>query len=152
MDISIEFKLNIFPNVRGGIIWVPGCEPTSALSSPTINENLRNECGNAFVYVDDVLDAIPGSKIIFVNNMEVAGGSKILVLPGKTPECPCSTVQDWYGVLKELARNTSDDDCEISPIPNGIGRYTSENDNWRSTSQCVENNSDNIAFGDVYDS
>ena len=129
--IQIGFKLNILPGDRGGRILIPGCEPTSVLSSTTIHKNIRDVCNGAFVYANDAVAAIPGSRIEFVLNMERAGGSRVFVLPPFDLNCPCCDTNDWYEVLRSLAE-TPDEDCTPAPDPLGFGcRPNTERDQWR---------------------
>lgn len=104
--ITIERKLEI---IAGNKINVPGCEPTSAVSSVTLMRELAKAglCKNAIVDVNTVLAAIPGARIEFGDNFGNRR-QKWLVLPPFDPSvCPCVGETDWYGVIRSLA---SEDD------------------------------------------
>lgn len=83
-------------------IIIPGCEPTSAVTSITL---MRNQtCCGAVVELQEALEAIPGSYVEYGKNYGVAGASsKWLVIPFRDPECPCVSGSDWYKILKDLA-------------------------------------------------
>jgi hypothetical protein len=58
---TVALKLEILAN---GKIIVPGCEPTSSLSSAALSSWMAaGGCGNAVVDLEDVLSAIPGSYV-----------------------------------------------------------------------------------------
>lgn len=111
--IEISNRLEILP---GNLIIVPGCEPTSAITSPTLLRELS--CGiTPAVRLADALVAIPGATVDVVLNTG-GRGAKWLVLPPSTPGCPCQPVDDWYGVLRALPRIESpevsvDDACRL---------------------------------------
>jgi len=100
--IRIQNKLEVRP---GNKIIVPGCEPTSATSSPTLNEN--RDCPATVVDLGDALDAIPGSSIEFLQSY---GNLRrlLFVLPeGPAPGYGCnncSFVEDYYAILREIGR------------------------------------------------
>ncbi len=101
--IRIERKLEVLGNNK---LLVPGCEPTSAISSVTLMAYQKREgtCKNAVVSLQDALDAIPGSYIIFGINFNVPR-KRWFVLPAFDPsDCPCTAETDWYGVLRSLAQ------------------------------------------------
>lgn len=100
LDIHIVLKLE----VHGlDIIYVPGCEPTSAMSSPTLMR--WSTCHGASVKLRDALAAVPGSHIEFqINSGKSAGARrKWFVLPPYDPDCPCKWMPDYYQILKDLA-------------------------------------------------
>jgi len=84
---------------------VPGCEPISAFTSPTLAANCQ--CNATVVDLDKALKAIPGSTIVsFLNT----GRELYFVLPSGPPQAPSacdnpciSTVEDWYQVLRDIA-------------------------------------------------
>jgi len=101
--ITISLSLNIFPGGRGRVM-VPGCEPSSALTSTTMEEQMRDQnlCSAVMVNVEDVLQAIPGSYIQLMDNMNVISGKRRLILPSCNIRCPCSPCTDWYAILRGL--------------------------------------------------
>ncbi len=118
---SIAWQIEVHASNK---ILVPGCEPTSALSSRALGAYLaKHGCGNALVNVEDVLCAIPGSFLKFGANFNHLGyRQKWLVLPPFWPGCPCPTYPDYYKILKSLANvelpvEESFDACDI----NGMG-------------------------------
>lgn len=89
--------------LRGNKIMVPGCEPISVVTSPTLAANMR--CNASVVDLAAALAAIPGSTIeATVNPRQV-----FFVLPSGPPEDPglCDNcigkVQDWYQILRDIA-------------------------------------------------
>lgn len=95
--INIEMRLAVMPTDK---IPVPGCEPTSALSSDTLARSLA--CGGAIVDLAVALAAIPGSKVEYLLN---GGGirRKYFVFPPFELGCPCNRVTDYYAILRSLA-------------------------------------------------
>lgn len=98
--IKIANKLEV---LRGNKLLVPGCEPTSAFTSPTLAEN--RECKAAVVDLSDALKAIPGSTVTYMGNPR----KKFFVLPSGPAEdpnvCkkPCKgIVEDWYALLRDI--------------------------------------------------
>ena len=63
MAIKIQNRLEI---LRGNKIIVPGCEPTSAFTSPTLAEN--RECTASVVDLADAITAIPNATIVSFRN------------------------------------------------------------------------------------
>lgn len=107
LDTTINHQLEIIPP---GKVRVPGCEPTSALSSTALSSWLAETgCGNALVDIDAALAAIPGSYIKFGNNFNRGNTrQRWFVLPPIDVDCPCDDYNDYYKILRELA-----DDEEI---------------------------------------
>lgn len=126
-NITIQNKLEV---MNGNKIMVPGCEPTSAFTSPTLAEN--RACSVTVVDLADALAAIPGSTVIYWSNPR----KKFFVLPSGPALDPsaCSTcvyIEDWYAKLREIGSITNavppqrpfsiDDFCDIFPYNcNGI--------------------------------
>ena len=114
MDICIVRRLEV---VGKDTIMVPGCEPTSALTSDTLSRFM--DCKRCYVSLVDALDAIPGSSVEYqVNNGESNGGTKKwFVLPQQCIECPCEDTVDYYRILKDLTKvdiNTQEElDCGV---------------------------------------
>lgn len=99
---EIRNKLEV---LAGNKILVPGCEPTSAFTSPTLAEN--RDCKASVVDLADALAAIPGSTVIYMSNPR----KKFFVLPDGPPPSPerCSrpsAVQcnriDYYALLRDI--------------------------------------------------
>lgn len=99
--------------VRGSDqVLIPGCEPTSALTTDTLSR--FNTCCAATVNLDDALAAIPGSRIEWQTNNGSMSGSrkKWLVLPEYEVNCPCTPMFDSYAKLKELACEQSSESSD----------------------------------------
>jgi hypothetical protein len=110
--IIMELKLEV---IGSDTIIVPGCEPQSALTSDTLAR--FSTCGKASVKLADALEAIPGSRIEFqINNGESNGARRRwFVLPERELGCPCTDkVDDWYGILKELANEEDEEEFDFS--------------------------------------
>lgn len=102
--ISIDIQLEILANKK---IMIPGCEPVSSFTSPKLANMLsQSGCGGgALVDLADVLNAIPGSYVRYGYNYNRGGYRQSwLILPGRTPGCPCATLEDWFTVLKKLPK------------------------------------------------
>jgi len=100
-NIDIHLQLEVMPN---GKMLVPGCEPTSALSSTKLSSWLAESgCKNALVEVNEALERIPGSYLKYGRNFHRGTRQKWFVLPAIDPDCPCEEYPDYYGMLKELA-------------------------------------------------
>lgn len=101
--IRIERRLEVIGDNK---LMVPGCEPSSALTSVRLMIEQRRDgsCGSSVVNLQDALDAIPGSTIIYGSNFN-SPRKRWFVLPPFDPEaCPCQGEPDWYGVLRSLSR------------------------------------------------
>lgn len=101
-SIEIHRQLEVLPNNK---ILIPGCEPTSALTSTRLASWLAEQgCQDALVDVDVALENIPGSYLKFGSNFNKAQlRQKWFVLPAVYPECPCSSYPDYYQILRDLA-------------------------------------------------
>lgn len=101
---TITYQLPILGTNK---IVVPGCEPTSTITSKTLNAYLALHCcGEATVDLDVALAAIPGSYIKFGTNYNRQGSlQKWFVLPPISLECPCVSYDDYYKILKSVATN-----------------------------------------------
>jgi len=104
-DFTIKNRLRI---LRGNKIVVPGCEPISAFTSPTLAANWT--CKASVVDLDAALKAIPGSTIMELKNTGGYGRELYFVLPSGPPEAPSvcdnpcrGNVEDWYQVLRDIA-------------------------------------------------
>ena len=99
--ITIKNRLRV---LRGNKIIVPGCEPISAFTSPTLAANWT--CTASVVDLADALAAIPGSSVLELSNPR----ELYFVLPSGPPQSPelcndpcTSTVEDWYQALRDIA-------------------------------------------------
>jgi len=110
--VQIEYRLNILPGDHGGRILIPGCEPASTLTSTRMMSEMREAglCTCAIANVDDVLEAIPGSRIEYLLNSELSG--KILVLPAWDQTCPCTGKQDYYQILRDLCQEVDEEELQ----------------------------------------
>lgn len=110
--ILIKNKLEIQP---GNVIKVPGCEPTSSLTSDTLSRNLK--CNASVIPVEDVLELIPGSKVVRVlSPFGQSGTGMFIEFPSGPPSdgnlCPADCLTDWYAVLRKNARNLEQEEEE----------------------------------------
>jgi hypothetical protein len=111
---TIEFRLNIIKGDNGGSVLIPGCEPTSTLTSTTMMAEMREAdiCKGAIANVNDILEAIPGSRVEYLANAGHMGSGKLLVLPGYDQTCPCSERPDYYAIIRELGDEVTGDELE----------------------------------------
>lgn len=105
--VSIQNKLEVLP---GNIILLPGCEPTSAFTSPTLSNNL--DCNSSYITLSDALSIIPNAKVVSIYNTRVK--VRYFVLPSGPPPTPqdctnCSTRFDWYKILRDNATPITND-------------------------------------------
>lgn len=95
-DISIANKLEV---LAGNVLLVPGCEPTSAFTSVTLDANRK--CKASVISVHEALEAIPGATLEFLRNPT----KMFFVLPSGPPTSPgcnsCDAVQDYYQLLRD---------------------------------------------------
>lgn len=117
LETTISLQLEVIAQNK---VMVPGCEPTSALSSTTLSSYLAEAgCGNALVDLQDALDAIPGSYVKWGANFNRGGyRQKWFVLPPVDTDCPCAQYEDWYDLLRQLANEEvpleeSYDACDV---------------------------------------
>lgn len=100
-DICVSLQLE----VKGiNKVLVPGCEPTSSLSSRTLSAYMAmgKGCKNALVDLNDALEAIPGSYVKLGNNFNKGVRQKWFVLPPICAECPCTSYEDYYKILRNI--------------------------------------------------
>ena len=98
-DICINYQLDIRPN---DTIVVPGCEPATNFTSPTMN--LFMDCGRGFVYLDEAMAAIPGSytKEIYGSAIHNGKRQRLFVMPAFCPGCgedQCDPYPDSFSML-----------------------------------------------------
>lgn len=103
--ITVKNKIQV---LRGNKIILPGCEPISAFTSPTLAANW--DCPCSAISLDVALEVVPGSYLEWMNNPKTL----YFVLPDGPPPSPegCDTpcvrsVSDWYQVLRDAA------DCNV---------------------------------------
>lgn len=92
--------------VRGNNkVLVPGCEPTSSLSSKTLSAYMAagKSCKNALVDLNDALNAIPGSYVKYGYNFNKGVRQKWFVLPSIEYNCPCEPHIDYYDILRNIS-------------------------------------------------
>lgn len=117
IQTTINLQLEVIANSK---IIVPGCEPTSALSSLALSSYLAAAgCGSAIINLQDALDAIPGSYVKLGANFNLGGRrQKWFVLPPIDTDCPCDQYPDYYDILRDLANEElpveeSFDACDV---------------------------------------
>lgn len=115
--ISIKNKLEIFPSGNGGIIHIPGSEPTSNHSSlRLVNELKENGRNRPYITLKKALEVVPGSTVEIWSNSAGQRGVPVrfFVLPDGPPqytacasldgtEKPLCSVNDWYTLLAQNA-------------------------------------------------
>jgi len=111
---TINRRLNV---IRGDRVLVPGCEPTSTLTSTRMmaEMNRLGLCQCAIVDLADILEAIPGAYTEYIPNSGHMGSSKILILPSEDQTCPCTTHEDWYETIRGLCSESATEE-EINEI------------------------------------
>jgi hypothetical protein len=111
--IRIQNKLEI---LRGNKILVPGCEPTSAFTSPTLAEN--RDCKASVVDLADAIKAIPDATIEMWGNPR----TRFFVLPSGPAPSPqkctnCSVQPDYYQLLRDIGEPTEVDNVISKKCP-----------------------------------
>lgn len=109
MNFKVSNKIEVR---RGGYILVPGCEPLSNLTSPTLLANFE-VCNNTYVKLEDALEAIPDATIEYTYNPF----TRWFVLPSGSPApefgCREMTCDDWYAILRAIpSTNISADELD----------------------------------------
>lgn len=114
---TIKNKLEIFPSGNGGIIHIPGSEPTSNHSSlRLVNQLKANGRNKPYISLKKALELVPGSTVEMWTNSAGQRGVAVrfFVLPDGPPQyngciplsetgkLPCS-INDWYTILAENA-------------------------------------------------
>lgn len=91
--------------VRGrNKVLIPGCEPSSALTSRTLSAYMAagKACKNALVDLNEALAAIPGSYVKYGDNFNKGVRQKWYVLPPIPINCPCNEYPNYYDMLRNL--------------------------------------------------
>lgn len=102
MAIIIQNKLEV---LLGNKVLVPGCEPITAFTSPTLAANI--ECNGSVVDLADALEALPGSTIEEQKNPR----RLFFVLPSGPPPAfgctnnSCGAQPDWYQILRSISED-----------------------------------------------
>ncbi len=100
MGITIQNKLEV---LAGNKVLVPGCEPITAFTSPTLAANI--ECNASVVDLADALVALPGSTLESQRNPR----RLYFVLPSGPPQtfgctnASCASQPDWYQILRDIS-------------------------------------------------
>lgn len=120
MSIVQEFyQLEVLAGQR---IIVPGCEPTSYVSSKTLSYAFKNQlkCGTGYVPLKKALSSIQGSFVKYGVDWN-RGNTRTMffVFPAVIHTCDCNINVDWYAVLRSLAtedttETTSYDYCSMN--------------------------------------
>lgn len=99
--ITYQYQLEVHGNNK---VLVPGCEPTSSLSSKTLSAYMAagKGCKNALVDLNDALAAIPGSFVKIGFNFNKGTRQKWFVLPPIDTSCPCTSYPDYYDILRNI--------------------------------------------------
>lgn len=99
--ITQELQLEVRGNNK---VLVPGCEPTSSLSSKALSAYMAagKSCKNALVDLNDALQAIPGSYVKYGHNYNKGVRQKWYVLPPIEYNCPCEAHVDYYDILRNI--------------------------------------------------
>ena len=101
MSVTYQHQLEVRGNNK---ILIPGCEPTSSLTSKTLSAYMASgkSCKNALVDLNDALAAIPGSSVKFGVNFNKGVRQKWFVLPPIDTSCPCDSHLDYYEILRNI--------------------------------------------------
>jgi len=114
--VYFEWRMNVIRGGQGGFVLIPGCEPCSALTSTRLYSEMQRAglCDCSVVSVRDVLEAIPGSRVIRLSNTGHGGGQReILVLPPfPAQSCPSVPRPDYYATLRSLCRPATEEELE----------------------------------------
>lgn len=101
MSPSYSYQLEIRGNNK---VLIPGCEPTSSLTSRTLSAYMAagKMCKNALIDLKAALAAIPGSYVKYGINFNKGVRQKWYVLPAIPINCPCDKYVDYYNILRSL--------------------------------------------------
>ena len=108
---TIEIKLYVYPGNR---IIVPGTESNSQTTTSVLYQELKKVgiTMPSIVTVEQVLEAIPGSKLVIIDNF--GQNARFIVLPPAEVNCPNSCPIDYYKILIDLAKEATPE--EISEM------------------------------------
>lgn len=110
MSVTLQRKLPILP---GGRIIVPGTEPSTTVTSVTLDAEIR-KLGipvPSMIMAKDALALIPGSKILLLENFG-APTEQVFVFPENDISCPCPENVDYYKILLDNARPATEDELD----------------------------------------
>ena len=112
--LGVIYIANRLEVVGADMVLVPGCEPTSALTSYTLL--MYQTCKAAMVHLHDALQAIPGSWVDWQINNGQSNGSrkKWFVLPRVYQTCPKTPHPDFYAILRGIAVNNTTEDDDLT--------------------------------------
>lgn len=114
--VEVSFQLQILAD---DTIIIPGCEPTSALSSATLSYSIAlNGCEHPKIPVKLVLEKIPGTSVKYGWNFNLGYNQTWLVFPPYLASCPCPDRPDWYSMLRCIAKDieepvVQDKTCDV---------------------------------------
>lgn len=103
MSIQISNKLRI---IADQWVMIPGCEPTSMVTSTGLLQTYSKNCTSSYVSTTNALAAISGSYI------EISPqGDKYFVIPTfKNIGCTsCDAKPDYYALLRSVAEDPGDE-------------------------------------------
>ena len=111
--ITVKNKLEILP---GGVVNIPSCEPTTSLTANALSVELARLCKASQMPYKQVLEVIPGSRIVQVMTPRGQTGTGLFIeLPdGPPPDgnvCPRGCAPDWYSILRCHAKATPGQSC-----------------------------------------
>ena len=113
---------------------IPGLEPVTGISGTVTLAKEMQKAGldHPMAYVNDVLELIPGSKVVTVLDTGISTGARILVFPPYTMDCQydengksisgCGCPIDYYGLLRTISRpadvseDTTSLECDVNPL------------------------------------
>jgi hypothetical protein len=102
-DITISFQLQVQAD---NTIIIPGCEPTTAISSAALSYSLAlNGCEHPKVPVNLILEKIPGTYLKYGWDFNLGYNQTWLVFPPYYTGCPCPFKPDWYDMLRCIAKD-----------------------------------------------
>lgn len=108
--IQLNRKISVLP---GNILIVPGTEPSTTITSTTLELEIRRAGREspAIVDLNSALDLIPGSYVELLPN---SGGpiQKFFVLPPQDIDCEANVV-DYFEILRSGARPPSDEEKQM---------------------------------------
>ena len=120
-SIYLVRKINVLP---GNIIIVPGTEPSTTVTSTTLELEIRKagRQSPAIISLKSALELIPGSHVEILSNYN-APVQKLFVLPEENLLSCCVVHPDWYELLREGSREASDDEKRAIATCSSIDDY-----------------------------